>query len=100
MKLAMCPVCRVVHQAVGRKALIGADEDRAYRLTHCRLCKVSSSAFNPLPDGPNIGSDELGYPAAVVSWIDCDELPQIPMSQGKRENVGELTSRRSCGRKK
>ncbi len=72
MKLAMCPVCRVVHAAVGRQVLEGADEERAYRLTHCRLCAIPCAQFRPLPDGPELSEDELGFPAAVVPWIDGD----------------------------
>jgi hypothetical protein len=72
MKLAICPACQVVHEAVGRDLLEGADEERAYRLTHCRLCAIPCTEFRPLPDGPELLEDELGFPAAVVPWIDSD----------------------------
>ena len=83
MKMAACPVCRTVHEAADARALIGADEERTYRFTHCRLCKSSSAKFRQLPDQPDLADDELGYPMAVVPWLDTDSGPQPNTPMGK-----------------
>lgn len=75
MKMAMCPTCRVAHEAVNRRALDGATAERIYRITHCRLCKTPSETFLPLPDEPDLADDELGYPMAVVPWVAEDATP-------------------------
>lgn len=67
MQLALCPACRVVHQVVSPTILLGLDDEHAYAATHCRLCKSSSGQFLPLIDAPDQPSDDIGYPAAVVT---------------------------------
>jgi hypothetical protein len=97
VKMAMCPRCKVVHEAVGPKALDGADEERAYRITHCRLCKSPSLTFSPLPDEPDLADDELGYPMAVVPWV--NEGPAQPVRQrrvAEREGAPANSSRRKA----
>jgi hypothetical protein len=66
MTLALCPVCRVLHQIVRLTALVDADEERAYGITHCRHCECSSGQFLPLQDASEIAPNDIGYPAAVV----------------------------------
>lgn len=83
MKMAACSICRTVHEAVGSQALIGADEERTYRITHCRLCKSSSAKFRQLPDQPDLADDELGYPMAVVPWLDTDSGHQTTTPRDK-----------------
>jgi len=72
MKMAICPVCKTVHEATGQRTLRGADERRTYRITHCRLCESPSTGFHPLPNQPDLADDELGYPMAVVPWIEAE----------------------------
>lgn len=66
MKLAMCPACRTIHEAVGPEAMAGLGEEQAYSLTHCRLCETPSEHFRALPDRPALAEGEFGYPKAVV----------------------------------
>jgi len=67
VRLAVCPNCRVIHEAVSAGVLDGADEERRYALTHCRLCETPSRYFRKLePEAPELALDEIGYPAAVV----------------------------------
>lgn len=66
MQLALCPSCKIVHEVVSPTALVGLEEERAYAITHCRLCETSSGQFLPLKDAPAQPSDEVGDPAAVV----------------------------------
>jgi len=67
MRLAVCPNCRVVHEAVDAGVLDGASEERRYDLTHCRLCETPSCYFRRLePEAAELAADELGYPAAVI----------------------------------
>ncbi|WP_271007426.1 antitoxin Xre/MbcA/ParS toxin-binding domain-containing protein [Paucibacter sp. B51] len=66
MTLALCPVCRVLHQIVRPTALVDVDEERAYSITHCRHCECSSGQFLPLKDADDTAPNDIGYPAAVV----------------------------------
>lgn len=71
MKVAVCPFCRVVHEAVGPEALKNADDERCYKLTHCRLCKAPSELFKlRAHEEPELGEDELGFPAIVMASFD------------------------------
>lgn len=83
MRMAVCPVCRTVHEAVDARVLVGADEERTYRITHCRLCESPSTTFRQLPDQPDLADDELGYPMAVVPWLDTDSGHQTITPTGK-----------------
>jgi len=74
--MAVCPVCRIIHEAVGRGALKGADDERTYRITHCRLCYTPSDKFQALPDQPDLAEDEMGYPMAVVPWLGVEDAYQ------------------------
>lgn len=71
MKMAACPVCRTMHEAVGVVALEGADKERSYRITHCRFCETPSATFHQRPDRPELSDDEMGYPMAVVPWLEA-----------------------------
>lgn len=99
MKLAICPACRVVHEAVGRQALKGADEERAYRLTHCRLCAIPCAQFRPLPDGPELSEDDLGFPAAVVPWIDADAHGEAHANHAANQHPAQSRDRKTSRRK-
>lgn len=71
MKIAVCPFCRVMHEAVGPEALKNADDERRYKLTHCRLCEASSEPFKVRArEEPELEDDELGYPAIVLASFD------------------------------
>jgi len=76
MWLAACPNCRVVHEVVGAELLDDADDERRYVLTHCRLCNTPSFRFRRLEsEAPELGPDELGYPAAAVEPVlQCPEV--------------------------
>jgi hypothetical protein len=70
MRLAVCPNCRVLHEVVSAALFDGADEDRRYTLTHCKLCHTPSFRFRKLePEVPEVGPDELGYPAVFIEPI-------------------------------
>lgn len=69
MNVCKCVQCGVVHEAVPRAKLFVAALEDIYRITHCRHCGSHSSTFAPLPDEPDLGDDELGYPVAVVPWL-------------------------------
>jgi hypothetical protein len=101
MKLAICPACRVVHEAVTRQVLEGADEQRAYHLTHCRLCALPCTEFRPLPDGPELAEDDLGFPAAVVPWIDSDANGEAlaPANLSARPRPAQTGDRKTPRRK-
>lgn len=70
MKLALCPACRVVHQVVSPTAFVGLEDERAYAITHCRLCETPSGQFLPLKDAPAQPSDDIGFPAVIVPLFD------------------------------
>lgn len=69
MKVCRCPRCGTVHEAASSTALLGADERLVHRRTHCRLCSLRSEHFTPLPDEPDLGPNDMGYPMAVVPWM-------------------------------
>jgi len=87
MKAAKCPMCGVVHEATGHWALDGADEKRAYRITHCRLCNTPSETFLEMPDQPDVADDDLGFPLAVVPWL-AVEFATTADASGTRQPVG------------
>lgn len=66
MKLALCPACRVVHRVVSATVLDQLDEERAYEVTHCKLCQTPAGIFLPLKDVPDERPNDIGFPAAVV----------------------------------
>lgn len=66
MKLALCPACRVVHGVVSATVLDQLDEERAYEVTHCKLCETPAGIFLPLKDVPDERPNDIGFPAAVV----------------------------------
>lgn len=77
MKLAVCPICRIVHEVVGPAALQEASEERRYDLTHCRLCETAGRFFRLLDkEAPPLKEDEIGYPAIVVDQGDGVHSPQ------------------------
>jgi hypothetical protein len=96
MKMAACPVCRTIHEAVGPSALKGADKKRTYRITHCRLCESPSTTFRPLPDHPELANDELGFPMAVVPWLGADVESQ-PNAQPDGPIATDGASKRNSG---
>lgn len=96
MKMAACPVCRTIHEAVGPSALKGAGKKRTYRVTHCRLCEPPSTTFRPLPDHPELVDDELGFPMAVVPWLGADVESQ-PNAQADGPIATDGASRRNSG---
>jgi len=76
MKLAKCPYCGVLHEAVGRSALAGADQETAVRITQCALCEAPSDQFVQVAKEVQApGADDFGYPRAVVPWIESDGSP-------------------------
>jgi hypothetical protein len=92
MKMAVCPFCRVLHEAVGAGALDSASDEQAYRITHCRLCESPSSTFVQRPDMPEVADDEFGYPLAVVPWLDASVLrkpspPKAPAPASRRSGT-------------
>ena len=101
MKLAICPACRVVHEAVGRQVPGGADEERAYRLTHFRLCAIPCTEFRPLSDGSELAEGDLGFPAAVVPRIDGDAHVGAPDHANRSANLRptQLRERKTSRRK-
>jgi putative toxin-antitoxin system antitoxin component (TIGR02293 family) len=96
MKMAACPVCRTIHEAVGPSALKGADKKRTYRVTHCRLCESPSTTFRPLQDRPELADDELGFPMAVVPWLGADVESQ-PNAQADGPIATDGASKRNSG---
>lgn len=77
MKIAVCPICRIVHEVVGPAALQEASEERRYDLTHCRLCETAGGLFRLLDEeAPALKADEIGYPAIVVDHGDVVGAPQ------------------------
>lgn len=68
MKVCMCPTCGVLHEAVPA-SLHGLSDDEVYARTHCRMCETPSDVFIRRKDEPDLGPNELGYPAAVVPWL-------------------------------
>lgn len=71
MRIAVCPFCGVMHEAVGREDLNGADEQRRYRLTHCRLCETPSKWFKLLArEEPDLKPGDFGYPSIVMTRFD------------------------------
>lgn len=78
MKIAVCPFCRVVHEAVGPEVLKNVDDGRRYKLTHCRLCKAPSELFKlRAREEPELGEDELGFPAIVMASFDKREDAEV-----------------------
>ncbi len=51
---------------VSPTALTEVDEQRAYDITHCRMCESSSGHFLSLGEAPETPPDDIGFPAAVV----------------------------------
>lgn len=69
MKVCMCPTCGVLHEAVPASKLVGLSEEQVYARIHCRMCETPSDVFIQVRDEPDLGPDEIGYPAAVVPWL-------------------------------
>ncbi|SFR74962.1 hypothetical protein SAMN05428960_1046 [Mitsuaria sp. PDC51] len=67
MKVCMCRFCGVKHESVMEVVLVGMSKEEAYTRTHCRYCEAPASSFLELPDEPELGIDEIGYPSVVIS---------------------------------